>query len=76
MKKKLLKLWPSLLSTSAALAQKNPEKVPIACSRVRSECRARSCQYEKRERAGLVSAPRIGGKKRRSFLNEEVLDIQ
>ena len=62
-KKKLFKLWPSLLSISAALAQKNPEKVPIACSWARSECRARSCQYEKGERAGLVSAPRIGGKK-------------
>lgn len=76
MKKKLFKLWPSLLSISAALAQKNPENVPIACSGARSECRARSCQYEKRERAGLVSAPRIGEKKRRSFLSEEVLDIQ
>lgn len=32
MKKKLFKLWPSLLSIPAALAQKNPEKVPIACS--------------------------------------------
>ena len=31
-KKKSSLNWPSLLSISAALAQKNPEKAPIACS--------------------------------------------
>lgn len=47
MKEKLCKLRPSLLSIPAALAQGDPEHVPLSSPLERLECRARSCLYDK-----------------------------
>lgn len=75
MKKKAFKIVAQSIEYLSCTCPEESEKVPIACSRVRVRVQADHVSM-KRKRAGLVSAPRIGGKKKENFLNEEVLDIQ